>query len=63
MKTVRVYEEGEVVMIKAKISRVIFEKDKISYELKDYENDQKYLHTYSDKDIEPVPLEEKKEDE
>ena len=60
MKTVRVYEEGETVMIKAKVSKVIFDKDRISYELKDFGNDQRYLTKFSDKDI--LPFEEEAEE-
>ena len=49
MRTVRIYEEGETVMIKAKISKVIFEKERITYELKDYLSDQRYMSRFTDK--------------
>ena len=53
MKHLDVYQENETVMIKAKIARVIFEKDKVSYELKDFNTEQRYLNKYSDKDVLP----------
>lgn len=59
MKTVRVYEEGETVMIKAKVAKVIFDKDRITYELKDFGNDQRYLTKFTEKDI--LPFEEKED--
>jgi len=62
MKTFDVYQENETVMIKAKIARVIFEKDKVSYELKDYNTDQRFLNKFSEKDVIPYrPLEEEAE--
>ena len=53
MKTLDVYQENETVMIKARISKVIFEKDKVSYELKHYDSEQKFLNRFSEKDIMP----------
>lgn len=58
MKTIKVFEENETVWIRAKVARVIFDKDKITYELKDYNNEQPYLTRFSEKDITPM-----KEDE
>lgn len=60
MRTVRIYEEGETVMIKAKISKVIFEKERITYELKDYLSDQRYMSRFTDKEI--MPIEERSSD-
>lgn len=45
-------------MIKAKISKVIFEKERITYELKDYLSDQRYMSRFTDKEI--MPLEEER---
>lgn len=61
MKTIEIYEAGETVLIKAKISKVIFDKDRISYELKDFGNDQKYLCRFSSKDIMPYIPENEEE--
>lgn len=58
MRTVKIYEEGETVMIKAKISKVIFDKDKITYELRDFNTDQAYLSKFTEKDIVPYLEEE-----
>ena len=63
MKTVNVYEEGETVLIKAKIARVIFDKDKITYELKEYGNDHRYSTRFTEKEITPYKGEEEEEDE
>ena len=63
MKTVNVYEEGETVLIKAKIARVIFDKDKITYELKEYGNDHRYSTRFTEKEITPYKDEEEEEDE
>lgn len=58
MKTVDVYEVGEEVLIKAKVSAVYFEKDRISYELKDCVTGKKYEYKFSDKDMRICPDEE-----
>ena len=50
-RKVEVYNEGETVMIKAKIARVHFEKERVSYELNDFNTGQRYLNRFSDKDI------------
>lgn len=63
MKTVNVYEEGETVLIKAKIARVIFDKDKITYELKEYGNDHRYSTRFTEKEITPYKGGEEEEDE
>ena len=63
MKHLDVYQENETVMIKAKIAKVIFEKDKVSYELKDFNTEQRYLSKYSDKDILPYNALEALEEE
>lgn len=54
MKMIEVYEQGEEVLIRAKVSRVIFDKNRISYELTDYVTGKKYDYHFSDKDLRPA---------
>ena len=58
MKSIEVYEEGETVMIRARISKVIFDKDKILYEVEDL-GGKKYLNKFLAKDIVACEKEEK----
>ena len=57
MKTIQIFEVGEDVLIRARVSQVIFEKDRIKYILEDTEG-KKYNHHFSDKDITPFTEEE-----
>lgn len=58
MRTLTIYEVGETVLVKAKVSNVHIEKDKVSYTLTD-ENNVPYKNRFSTKDI--VPLEQESE--
>ena len=53
MRTIKVFETGETVLIKAVVSQVIFEKDRITYTLKDAINGTAYQNRFSEKDIIP----------
>lgn len=57
MKTIKIFETGETVLIKAVVSKVIFEKDRITYTLKDSISGTAYQNKFSEKDI--IPYEER----
>lgn len=52
MKTIKVFEVGEEVYIKAKVAQVIFDKDRISYELTDGAD--KFKHRFQEKDLKSI---------
>ena len=58
MRTIKVFETGETVLIKAVVSKVIFEKDRITYILKDSISGTAYQNKFSEKDIIPYEEEE-----
>lgn len=55
MKTVNIYEVGETVLIKAKVTAIIPDKDRFVYELTADGETEKLKHRFQDKDITPVP--------
>ena len=62
MKNITIYEAGEEVLIKAKIMKVLVERERIQYELIDQEGNV-FKHRFSDKDIYPLPVAAKPEEE
>jgi hypothetical protein len=64
MKTVNIYEVGETVLIKAKVTAIIPDKDRFVYELTADGETDKLKHRFQDKDINPiVEFEEIEEDD
>ena len=55
MKTVNIYEVGETVLIKAKVTAIIPDKDRFVYELTADGETDKLKHRFQDKDITAVP--------
>lgn len=53
MRTIEVFEAGETVLIKATVSQVHFEKDRVTYSLKDAISGTPYPNRFSEKDIIP----------
>ena len=53
MRTLRIYEVGEEVLIKARVSQVYIEKDRVSYTLTD-EHNVPYKNRFSMKNIVPI---------
>ena len=53
MRTLDVFEVGETVLIKATVTQVFFDKDRVTYALKDGINNIPYQNRYSMKDILP----------
>jgi len=62
MKKLLIYEEGETVLIKARISKVFIDKDRVSYVLTD-EHNIEFKNRFSSKDIMPYEQEEPQEQE
>ena len=54
MKTINIYEVGETVLIKAKVTAIIPDKDRFVYELTADGETDKLKHRFQDKDITPV---------
>lgn len=63
MKTVNIYEVGETVLIKAKVTAIIPDKDRFVYELTADGETEKLKHRFQDKDITPVPESEYKDED
>lgn len=57
MRTIEIWTEGEVVLIKAKVEKVHIEKDRETYELTDMSGE-KFKHRFTKKDIYCVPADE-----
>ena len=55
MKTVNIYEVGETVLIKAKVTAIIPDKDRFVYELTADGETDKLKHRFQDKDITSIP--------
>ena len=55
MKTLNIYEEGEEVLVRAKVSKISIEKDKVSYQLMDATGNL-YPHKFTDKELIPAPV-------
>ena len=54
MKTVNIYEVGETVLIKAKVSQIVPDKDRFVYELTADGETERLKHRFQDKDIYPI---------
>ena len=63
MRTIEIFEVGETVLIKAKVSQVFIDKDRVTYALKDGINSIPYQNRYSMKDILPYNGSEDEESE
>ena len=63
MRTVKIFETGETVLIKAVVSKVTLDKDRISYTLKDAISGTVYQNRFSEKDIIPFEGQEESEEE
>jgi len=61
MKTVNIYEQGEQVMIKARVADIAIENGKLRYTLKDEKANKTYGWTFADSDI--IPINEEQTDE
>ena len=61
MKTFNMYEEGEEVLIRAKVSRMYMDKGRILYVLKDSMGND-YPYKFKDADLMPIPIEEETEE-
>lgn len=55
MKMMKVFEVGEEVLIKAKVSAIIPDKDRFSYDLIVEGETEKLKHRFTDKDITEIP--------
>lgn len=55
MKTIEIYEVGEEVLIRAKVSAIIPDKDRFTYELTVSGETDKLKHRFQDKDLKPIP--------
>lgn len=63
MKTVRIFEVGEEVYIKAEVAAIVPDKDRFTYELKEPGCSDKFKHRYQDKELKPVEEVEGSEEE
>lgn len=66
MKTVDIYEIGEEVLIRAKVTDIVVDKGEIKYKIKDEHSNNDLSHLYTDHQLIPysdVNMEEEEEDE
>lgn len=61
-KVLEVYTEGETVLIKAIVTKVHIDKDRVTYSLKDGTNNVPYQNRFSERDILPFLHEGNTED-
>lgn len=63
MKTVNIYEIGEMVMIKARVADIMIDNGNLRYTLKDEKAGKVYDWSFGDKDIIQIPEEKEREDD
>ena len=61
MKTAKIFEIGEQVMVKASISDIEINNGNIKYKLRDEKSGKTLYWAYTDKDIVPMPKKRSKE--
>jgi len=54
MKTVRIFEVGEEVYVKAKVAAIVPDKDRFTYELTEPGGTDKFKHRFQEKDLTPI---------